>query len=205
MNQKGSVAVALLIGLVVVLGGALGYTVLMQQAAKSDAVVLPQGDSDIFKTQPVQKTYPASKNSSPPTTQENDDTNSGAFVGYDEQLGEPPAEPTQLVVASGEMYYASIAVPVKYAPHVQLSVTSGVFEPTPLPNSGEPQTITVNGSSWQMYGTGDAGCSAQKYYRVPPSDRSETVLVWISVCEGDGVSMPTQAEVLKILGSLSRG
>lgn len=47
-NQKGSITVALLVGLVIILGGALGYTFWMQQAAKSDAVILPQDDSKIL-------------------------------------------------------------------------------------------------------------------------------------------------------------
>ncbi len=67
--QKGSVAIALLVGLVVILGGALGYTVLMQQAAKSDAIVPAHDDLDIFKPKSKQKNVeitPA-KNSNVPT------------------------------------------------------------------------------------------------------------------------------------------
>lgn len=75
MNQKGSTSIVLLIGLVVILGGALGYTVLMQQAAKSDAIILPQDDSQIINTPPAQKNaQPAAKNSTAPASKLNSDT-----------------------------------------------------------------------------------------------------------------------------------
>lgn len=62
----------LLIALVVILGGALGYTVLMQQAAKSDAVILPQEDTGVFTPQ-TQKAQPTTK--TPPPSEQNTGTN----------------------------------------------------------------------------------------------------------------------------------
>lgn len=65
MNQRGSAAIVLLVGLVFVLGGALGYTYYLQPDATSDMTVLEQGSSDIFKPTPVQKEVETAKKTSP--------------------------------------------------------------------------------------------------------------------------------------------